>query len=75
MEDYLYKKDLWRSLEGIVKKGTMTDEDWNILDRKELETIWLCMEPSMTFNITEAKTIDQLMKALTKLFEKTLNLK
>ena len=40
MKDYLYQKDLWRSLEGNTKKlTTMSDEDQNILDRKALETI------------------------------------
>lgn len=40
MEDYLYQKDLWRPLEGKLKKPTtMLDEDWDILDRKALETI------------------------------------
>ena len=40
MEDYLYQKDLWWSLEGKTKKLTdMSDEDQDILDRKALETI------------------------------------
>ena len=40
MEDYLYKKDLWKPLEGKSKKqGTMSDEEWEILDRKALGSI------------------------------------
>ena len=56
MEDYLYQKDLWKPLEGKFKKQrTMLDEDWNLLDRKTLESIRLCLTPSMVFNITKAK--------------------
>ena len=40
MEDYLYQKDLRKPLEGKTKnQGTMTNEDWDILDRKELGSI------------------------------------
>ncbi len=40
MEEYLYQKDLWQPLEGKTKKLTiMSDKDWDILDRKVLETI------------------------------------
>ena len=40
MEDYLYQKDLWKPLEGKAKRQeTITDEDWEILDRKELGSI------------------------------------
>ena len=40
MEDYLYQKDLWKSLEGKIKnQGIMTNEDWDILDRKALGRI------------------------------------
>ena len=40
MEDDLYQKDLWKSLEVKTKKqGTMSDEDWEILDRKKLGSI------------------------------------
>ena len=40
MEDYLYEKDLWWPLEGKTKKlTTMSDKDWDILDRKALRTI------------------------------------
>jgi len=58
-------------LEGVAKKlATMTNEDWNFLDRKALGTIRLCLAPSVAFNITEAKTTNGLMKALAKLYEK-----
>ena len=42
MENYLYQKDLWQPLEGKTKKLiAMSDEDWDILDRKALGTIRL----------------------------------
>ena len=52
MEDYFYQKDLWQPLEGKSKKLTaMLDEDQDILDRKTLESICLCLAQSMEFNI------------------------
>jgi hypothetical protein len=52
MEDYLYQKDLFLPLGGIEKKlTTMKDEEWEILDRKTLGTIWLSLAMSMAFNI------------------------
>ena len=42
MEDYLYQKDLYQPLSRKEKKPTsMTDKEWDILDRKALGTIWL----------------------------------
>ena len=69
MEDYLYQKDLWQPLEGKTKT-TMSYEDWDILDRKALGSIRLCLAPSLAFNITKAKTIEELMQTLVKLYEK-----
>ena len=35
MEDYLYQKDLWKLLVGKTKnQGTMTNEEWDVLDKK-----------------------------------------
>ena len=71
MEDYLYQKDLWKSLEGKSKKqGIMSDEDMEILDKKTLGSIRLCLAPLVTFNITQAKMIEELMQTLVKLYEK-----
>ena len=57
MEDCLYQKDLWKPMEGKSKKwGTMTDEDQEILDRKALRSIQLCLAPLVTFNIIKVKT-------------------
>ena len=71
MEDYLYQKDLWQPLEGKTKKPiAMSDEDWDILDRKALGTIRLCLAQSMTFNITKVKMTKELMETLARLYEK-----
>lgn len=71
MEDFLYQKDLWRPLQGKAKKPTaMSDEDWDILDRKALGAIQLCLSPSVAFNISKAKTTAELMTILDKLYEK-----
>ena len=76
MEDYLYQKDLFLPLGEIEKKPTaMKDEEWEILDRKALGTIWLSLAASVAFNISKEKTTKGLMDALAKLYEKpsTLN--
>ena len=71
MEDYLYQKDLWKPLEGKTKnQGSMSNDEWDLLDRKTLGSIWLCLAPSVAFNITKAKTTEDLMKTLATLYEK-----
>ena len=57
MEDYLYQKDLYLPLGGKKKQPKdMDDEEWNILDRKALETIRLCLAASVAFNISKETT-------------------
>ena len=47
MEDYLYQKDPWKPLEGkTMRQGMITKEDWEILDRKALGSIRLCLATS-----------------------------
>jgi hypothetical protein len=71
MEDYLYQKNIFLPLGGITKKSmTMKDEEWEVLDRKALGTIRLCLEASVAFNISKEMTMEDLMKALAKLYEK-----
>ena len=48
----------------------MKDEEWEVLDRKALGTIRLCLDSSMDFNISKEKTIEGVMSALSKLYEK-----
>eukprot|EP00253_Pinus_taeda_P009617 PITA_09617 len=57
MEDYLYQKDLYLQLGRKEKTPTdMEDEEWNLLDRKALRTIRLCLAASVTFNISKETT-------------------
>ena len=59
MEDYLYQKDPYLPLSGKKKKpAAMTDVEWNILDRKALGTVRLCLVASVAFNILKEKTIE-----------------
>lgn len=53
MDDYLYHKDLFLPLGRITKEPTtMKDEEWEVLDRKALETIWLFLEAWVDFNMS-----------------------
>ena len=57
MENYLYQKDLYLSLGGKAKQSTaMKDEEWEVLNRKALGTIRLCLASSVAFNISKEKT-------------------
>ena len=72
MEDYLYQKYLYLLLSKKTKKTmTMTDVEWDILDRKALGTVWLCLVASVAFNISKETTTEGLIKALAKIYEKT----
>ena len=71
MEDYLYQKYLYLLLGGKTKQSmTMKDEEWEVLGRKELGTIRLCLVSLVAFNILKGKTIEGVMSALEKLYEK-----
>ena len=48
----------------------MTDAEWNILDRKALGTVRLCLAASVAFNISKETTTEGLMQTLAKLYEK-----
>ena len=62
MEDYLYQKDLWKLLEGKTKnQGSMSNVEWDILDRKALGSIRLFLAPTVAFNITKVKMTEELM--------------
>ena len=49
----------------------MKDEEWEILDIKELGKIQLCLIVSLDFNISKEKKMVDLMNVLVKLYEKT----
>ena len=70
MEDYLYQKDLYLPLGRKANKSmSMTDKEWEILDRKALGTIRLCLVASVAFNISKEKTIVDMINTLAKLYE------
>jgi hypothetical protein len=48
----------------------MKDEEWEVLDRKALGTIWLSLAALVAFNISKEKTMKELMDTLDKLYEK-----
>ena len=45
-------------------------QGWEILDRKALGSIQLCLAPSIKFNISKEKMSIELMEILAKLYEK-----
>jgi hypothetical protein len=54
MEYYLYQKDLFLPLSGIENNSTaMKDEEWEVLDIKELGMIRLSLAASVAFNISK----------------------
>ena len=71
MEDYLYQKDQYLPLSWKTKKSVaMIDAEWNILYRKALRTVRLCLAALVTFNILKEKTVEGSMQTLVKLYEK-----
>ena len=48
----------------------MKDEECEVLDRKELGTIQLCLASSLAFNILKEIKTEGVMSALSKLYEK-----
>ena len=63
--------DLWKPLEGKKKnQGSMSNDDYNLLDRKALGSIQLCLAQSVTFNITKMKMMEELMETLATVYEK-----
>ena len=71
MEDYMYQKDLYLPLGRKTKMPMgMINEEWNLLDRKALGIVQLCLASSVALNISKETTIEGLIKALAKLYEK-----
>jgi hypothetical protein len=55
----------------ITKKlTTIKDEEWEVLDKKELGMIQLSLAVLVTLNISKEKRTKELMDSLTKLYEK-----
>eukprot|EP00253_Pinus_taeda_P025261 PITA_25261 len=71
MENYLYQKDLYLPLGRKTNMPMgMTNEEWNLLDRKALGTVRLCLAASVVLNISKETMTEGLIKALAKLYEK-----
>ena len=71
MEDYLYQKDLYLPLEDKRSKPTsMSDGEWNLLNRKALGAVRLCLSSSVAFNISGEKNTKGVMDKLAKMYEK-----
>ena len=71
IEDYLYQKYLYEPLLG-VKSDTITTEQWKLKDRQALGLIRLTLSRNVTFNIIKEKTMSDLLKALSNMYEKSL---
>ena len=69
IEDYLYGKKLHPPLLG-EKPATMKDDEWTLLDRQVLEVIRLTLSRSVAHNVVKEKTIADLMKVLSGMYEK-----
>jgi hypothetical protein len=57
MEDILILKDQYLPIEGTTKKpSSMTNEEWNKLDRKAIATIRQYLAKNVYFNVSGEKT-------------------
>ena len=71
MEDILILKDWYLPIEGTTKKpSSMTNEEWNKLDRKAIATIHQYLAKNVYFNVSGEKTVEGLWKKLHDLYEK-----
>ena len=69
MEDYLYQNEQYLPLGEKTKQSTtMKGEEWEVLYRKALGTIQLCLDSSVAFNISKENTTKGVMSALDKIY-------
>lgn len=70
MEDILTLNDLHLLMEGKSKKSSsMIDDYWEKLDRKTIYTIWVYLENTIYFHVSQEKTAKSLWKKLDDLYE------
>ena len=69
IEDYLYGKKLHLPLLR-EKPEIMKTKEWPLLDRQVLEVIRLTLFRSVAHNVVKEKTIADLIKALSGMYEK-----
>jgi hypothetical protein len=73
MRDLLVQQGLKKALDGRSKKSTrMTDEDWEDLDVRALNTICLYLENEVLLNIVEEMKIASLWNKLESVYDKEL---
>ena len=48
----------------------MTEENWKLKDRQDLELIWFTLSRNVALNIVKEKTTSGLLKALSNMYEK-----
>lgn len=71
MEDFLYQRNLYQPLIGKAKKPkTVSNMDWEVLNRKALRMIKLSLSSSIAFNVFKEKIIEDLMTALEWMYKK-----
>lgn len=71
MEDILILKDQYFPIEGTTKKpSSMTNEEWNKLDRKVIATIRQYLANDVSFNVSGEKTTEGLWKKDHDLYDK-----
>ena len=69
VRDLLVQQGLHKALDGATKKpATITTSDWEDLDARALNTIWLCLADEVVFNIVEEPTSSGLWGKLEKLY-------
>ena len=69
IKDYLYGRKLHLPLLG-TKPESMKAKEWALLDRQVLGVIRLTLSRSVTHNVVKEKTITDLMKAFSGMYEK-----
>ena len=69
IEDYLYGRKLHLPFLG-TKPEAMKAEEWALLDRQVLGVIRLTLSRSAAHNVVKEKTTEDLMKALSGMYEK-----
>ena len=76
MEDILILKDQYLLIEGVTKKpSSITNEEWDKLDRKVIATIRQCLAKNEYFNVSRENMAEGLWKKLYDLYEKNMPLR
>ncbi|KAL9293257.1 hypothetical protein AtEden1_Chr3g0191071 [Arabidopsis thaliana] len=68
IKDYLYGKKLHPPLGK--KLETMSQDDWNILDRQVLDVIRLTISKNIPHNVAKENSPEGLMKVLSDIYKK-----